>query len=176
MSIIVDTNCFACLFCRSNKEHKNFAPVLEWIVSGRGFLVFGGTKYKDELKKSYRFLRFVGKLKSVGKVVTFDDKLIDDLQVKYEQKIVHPDFDDPHLPAIVLVSRCRLICSRDKRSAPFVTSTDLYPTRFHIPKYYTGLKDVKLLVDSNIDSRLQSYKCQMNKKQREKIYQFLEAL
>lgn len=176
MSIIVDTNCFACLLCRSNKEHKKFAPVLEWIVSGRGFLVFGGTKYKDELKKSYKFLHFVRNLKLVRKVVTFDDRLIDDLQAKYEQKIVHPNFDDPHLPAIVLVSKCRLICSKDKHSAPFVTSPSLYPPRFHIPKYYSGLKDIGLLVDSNIDSRLQSHKCQMNKKQRKKIYQFLETL
>ena len=29
------------------------------------------------------------------------------------------DFDDPHLPAIAQVTKCRLICSDDKRSIKY---------------------------------------------------------
>lgn len=170
MAIIVDTNCFACVFSRNSKDHTDFAPVLDWILEGHGFLVFGGSKYWGELTECKKYLHFVNLLKKAGKVYVCDGSKVDEMQKYYEEKIVDPDFDDPHLPAIVRVSKCRLICTKDIRSKRFVTSRDLYPQRFHIPQYYSSKKDARLLIDANIDSRLMDYRCLLNKEAKEAIY------
>lgn len=176
MAIIVDTNCFARVFCRNNKEHADFAPVLDWIVSGNGFLVYGGSKYKQELRNAMKFMHFFNMLKTAKKAVAFDDNLIDRLQEEFEQRFQDPDFDDPHLPAIVLVSKCRLICTKDRRSFRFVTSPDLYPKRFHTPMYYSGLQDVGKLTDKNIPESLKKHRSKLNRLNKEAIYRFTERL
>lgn len=167
MAIIVDTNCFSRVFSKSNKEHKEFVPVLDWIIYGSGFLIYGGSKYKAELKKSTAFFKIFRLLKDYHKAISFSDALIDKYQRQYEALIQDPDFDDPHLPAIVKASKCRIICTTDERSRPFVTSPALYPKRFHTPKYYTGLRDQYLLCEANIDKRLLSQRQQLNKKEKE---------
>lgn len=169
MAIIVDTNCFSRVFSKSNKEHKEFEPVLNWIIYGSGFLIYGGTKYKDELKRAATFNKIFRLLKDYHKAVPFSDSLIDKYQRQYEAMIKDPDFDDPHLPAIVRVSKCRLICTKDKRSIPFVTSPALYPKYFHTPMCYTGLCDQHLLCEAQIDKRLLSYRKQLNKKEKAKL-------
>ena len=169
MAIIVDTNCFSRVFSRTNKEHKDFVPVLDWIIYGNGFLVYGGSKYKKELVESATFFKLFRMLRDYHKAVPFPDDLIDKFQKKYEAMIQDPDFDDPHLPAIVRVSKCRLICTKDNRSKRFVTSPDMYPKHFHAPKYYTGLRDQDILCDANIDKRLLAYRQQLNKKEKDKL-------
>ena len=176
MAIIVDTNCFARVFCRNNKEHEEFAPVLDWILRGNGILVYGGSKYKRELREAMKFLRFFNLLKSAKKAIPFEDAPIDKIQARYEQRYKDPDFDDPHLPAIVLVTKCRLICTKDRRSYRFVTSPNLYPKRFHVPIYYSGLQDQTKLTDKNIPKSLKKHCCKLNRKQRDALYQFIEKL
>lgn len=176
MAIIVDTNCFARVFCRNNKEHGEFAPVLDWIVCGNGFLVYGGSKYKQELRDAMKFMRFFNMLKAAKKAIAFEDAPIDKLQARYEQLIQDPDFDDPHLPAIVFVSKCRLICTKDRRSYRFVTSPRLYPKRFHVPMYYSGLQDKEKLNDRNIPESLKKHRCRLGKVRKEAIFRFSEQL
>ena len=176
MAIIVDTNCFARVFCRSNKEHAEFAPVLDWILRGNGFLVFGGTKYLHEVKASKKFWHFLRMLRDIKKVFICDCNKVDALQAEYEKMYNDPDFDDPHLPAIVRVSKCRLICSKDLRSLPFVTSRNLYPKRFHVPHFYSGIRDAWLLTDAYIDPRLKKYCCQLNKGAKESMYNIADNL
>ena len=49
MCVIVDTNCLASVFERKSEKHPQFAPVLEWIIFGKGKLIYGGSKYIGEL-------------------------------------------------------------------------------------------------------------------------------
>lgn len=176
MAIIVDTCCFSRLFSRTNKEHKEFEPVLKWVFEGHGFLVYGGTKYHEELLKAGSFLKMFRLLNTFNKLVKFPDKLIDEYEKKFKLMITDKKFNDPHLPAIVRVSKCRLICSKDIESMEFVTNPLLYPKRFHLPNYYTGIKDTHLLVDENIDKRLLSYRCLLNKRQKEKLNTLTNSL
>lgn len=176
MAIIIDTNCLSKVFCSTNKAHKDFEPVFRWIIEGNGFVVYGGSKYFAELKKIGKFIKLFTYLSTLGKAVRFCNKQIDELQQKYEAMISDSDFDDPHLPAIVCVSKCRIICSCDKRSIPFVANKDLYPKRFRIPKYYTGLKDKGLLIDSNIDRRLANKKNKLSKKDINQLNKFISTL
>ena len=154
MCIIIDTNCIADVFNKKSKKHKTFKPVLDWILKDIGKMVVGGTKYKNELRKNDTIRRFVQILRQKANIVILiEDQSVDSWQKKIEKKITHPDFDDPHLPAMVIVGKCHLICSGDLRSVEHVTRKDIYPKNIQPPKYYTRPKNVNLLCTQNIDKR-----------------------
>lgn len=67
-----------------------------------------------------------------------------------KKEITDKDFDDPHLPAIVIVSKCKVICSCDTRSVKFVTLPQLYPKGIDVPKYYTSKRNIDLLSDKYV--------------------------
>lgn len=174
MSIILDTNCFSHVFRPNDKRHTEFRPVLEWIIRGTGFLVYGGTKYLDELKKAGSYVCLFRLLKEIGKVIEVDCSKVNEYQNKVMEIESDPDFDDPHLPAIVAVSHCKLICSADERSIKFVTRRDFYPKRFSVPKYYTGIANKPLLKETNIPKDLKKYKKKLKKEQAEKLLSLLD--
>ncbi len=150
MPVIIDANCLAHVFKRNSERHAEFKPVLEWILRGKGVMVFGGTKYRKELLKAKRYLPIINILKDYKKVVIGDPNMIDHLEEQIKAKIDDPDFDDPHLPAIVIATKCLVICSVDYRSIKHVQSRELYPKGFPIPKYYTGLRNSRLLCEKYI--------------------------
>lgn len=154
MCIIVDTNTFGPVFDSNNEKHAEFKPVLDWVLHGKGKFVIGGSKYMAELKKAKKFLKVFGVLNVYkNKVIRLDTAEVDKEQKRIEAMISDTDFDDPHLPAMVIVSKCRLICSDDSRSIRFVTNPDLYPDNVKTPKYYTGSRNCDLLSDKYIDKR-----------------------
>lgn len=175
MAIILDTNCFSHVFCPKDARHEEFRPVLEWVIKGKGFFVYGGKKYLDELKRAKSFLLIFRLLRDIGKAVEINQEKIDNYQKTVEQKEQDPDFDDPHLPAIVAVSRCRLICSTDDRSIRFVTRKEFYPKGFAVPKYYKGIANINLLKDANIPKELHHKKKKIRKEQADKFMAILEA-
>lgn len=175
MAVILDTNCFSHVFCPKDVRHEEFRPVLEWVINGKGFFVYGGTKYLQELKRTKRFILIFRLLRDLGKAVEVDQEKIDNYQRFVEKKEQDPDFDDPHLPAIVAVSHCRLICSTDERSIRFVTRKDFYPKGFSLPKYYKGNSNINLLKDANIPKQLLQHKKKIKKVQAERFLAILDA-
>ena len=164
MAIIIDTNCFANVFNRKSTNHKEYRPVLDWIVKGKGVVVYGGTKYIEELRKAPKYLPIMRLLREIDKVIIGNTENIDRLQAEIEANRIDVDFDDPHLPAIIIDTKCRLICSEDKRSIPFVRNRDLYPNGIHTPSYYTGLRNKNLLCDNYIHDDLKPL-CKLKKEQ-----------
>nr|WP_294877532.1 hypothetical protein [uncultured Pedobacter sp.] len=154
MPIIIDTNCIANVFSRSSANHENFSPVLQWVLKGKGVIVFGGNKYLQELLLCKKYLTIIRFLKEIGKVHIGNAGLIDQYERENKQLIQHKDFDDPHLAAIVKDTKCRIICSLDTTSIEFVTSPKLYPKRFSLPVYYTNSKNIDLLCDKYVDDTL----------------------
>lgn len=150
MPIIIDTNCFANVFERNSKNHPDFKPVLDWIVSGKGMMAFGGSKYLGELKKAKKYLRIIRLLKDQKKVLVGNQYEIDILQEKISLNFPDPDFDDPHLPAIAIITKCILICSEDMRSVRFVKNSSIYPNGFQTPSYYSSKKNLDLLCDKYV--------------------------
>jgi len=121
MPIILDTNCFANVFSRTSEKHKQFEPVLSWVVEGKGLFIYGGSKYKGELMKAKKYLAIFRLLKEVGKVINKLDVEIDELQKKIEAINDSDLFNDEHLLAISAITKCRIICSEDTTSIQFVT-------------------------------------------------------
>ena len=159
MCVIVDTNTFGPVFDKKNDKHKDFKPVLDWVLHGKGKFIIGGSKYVGELKKAKRYLKLFQLLAThKGKVIKLNDSKVDAEQKRIESLVVDSDFDDPHLPAMVIVSRCQVICSADTRSIRFVTDPKLYPAGIKNPKYYTSCRNCDLLSDKYVDSKYKPIK------------------
>lgn len=172
MPIIIDTNCFANVFSRSSVKHKDFEPVLRWIIEGKGILIYGGTQYRNELKEAKKYLTIFRLLKEVGKVFNNYDHEIDIFQRTIEAKKDDDLFDDVHLLAISVVTKCRLICSEDTTSIPFVTSKKYLPKGVVRPVYYTSNKNKNLLCDKYVDESLKPL-CKTKKTIAERLYKSL---
>ena len=144
MPILVDTNCLGNVFSRKSVRHAEFKPVLEWVRNGSGKFVYGGTTYLNEVPEKY--LRILRYFKELNKVIYGDRDRIDEIEKTNKELITDPDFDDPHLIAIALVTRCKLICSEDKRSIKFVKNRIFYPKGVSPPAYYTSFRNINLIM------------------------------
>ena len=151
MPIIIDANCIANVFDKHCTKHDEFSPVRDWIISGKGKMVYGGTKYEEELKLLSKYLPLIRYLKDVKKVVKGDKSKIDKYQSYVESIRDDTDFDDPHLVAISVVTKCLLICSEDTRSIRHVKERKYYPKTFsRLPSYYTSSNNSNLLSDTYV--------------------------
>jgi predicted nucleic acid-binding protein len=172
MPIIIDTNCFANVFTKTSVEHAEFEPVLEWIIYGKGMVVYGGTKYKEELKKSGKYLTIFRYLREVGKVILGSDENIDAYDESIKTKNIPKEFNDTHLTAIVIETKCRIICSKDTSSVKYVTDKQYFPKHCIPPVYYTSKRNSALLCDKYVDKSLKPL-CKINKKQVKRINRIL---
>ena len=149
MCIVIDTCTFDTVFNPDAKTHLNFEPVLKWILKGNGKLVFGGTVYSEEIKQSPNRIGLVVELRKKRKVIDIEDTTIDELSGKISKKITDSDFDDPHIIALISISKSKLVCSIDKRAYPYFKNRNLYPNR-RVPIIYSSIKHSKHLSDKNI--------------------------
>lgn len=174
MPIIVDANCLSSVFDKTCNDHSEFEPVFDWIINGKGKMIYGGAKYLKELSHCKRILPLINHLKNhKNKVIVLDSKRVDDLQKDIEALVDDPDFDDPHLIAMIAVSGCRLLCSKDERSERFILDKTLYPNGSKPPKYYKSKKNANLLSDSYIPSKYKPSQL-LNKDEREVICSYLD--
>lgn len=150
MCLVLDTNVFGAFFDPESEKHNEFIPALEWVVRGKGKIVFGGSKYKNEMKETNKYIRFFASLERAGKLVRISDSEVDRKQDEVKKMEPKKDFDDPHLVAIVLVSQCRIICTNDKRALPYLKRTDFYKGKVKKPKVYQSKRNSSLLADCNI--------------------------
>jgi len=150
MCIIIDANTFSSVFSEKASDHSEFKPVKDWIIRGKGKLVYGGTKYGDELKAARGYLRLFVEFDKIGKTVKVCAASVDQVQQRLEQLVNDDGFDDAHLVAIAIVSGCKLICSKDRSSYPFLKRHDIYPSHIHRPRIYSGIRNKDLLCDKHI--------------------------
>ena len=64
--------------------------------------------------------------------------------------IPQDDFNDPHIAAIIIESGCRLVCTNDLESIPFIKRREFYSGGKKIPLFYTSKRNAKLLSDQYI--------------------------
>ena len=152
MCIIVDSCALPKVFRSSDKEHKKFQAVCDWIVHGEGTLVYGGSKFIDELTLDHRwFVRFLRLLQDQGKATCADKRKVDARQAKVQAMVTDPDFDDPHLIALVGVTGCKLVATSDKRAEKFLLDRSLYPKGINTPSIFKdSSKHTSLLTTQNV--------------------------
>ena len=153
MCIVIDTNTIPSVLNPKISDHHEFRPILNWLDTRKTKIVYGGTKYKEELEKMPKYFQMLSEMRRAGKVHEAYDDDVDRVQEEINQTTDHKNFNDQAIVAIVIVSRCRLICSKDKKSFPFLTLKTLYPRGFKRPKIYTGSRNVDLLYHHHIVGR-----------------------
>src|SRR5439155_23669807 len=151
MCLVVDTCCLASVFDRRSKNHDRFAPVLRWITNGKGRLIYGGTKYNKELSMVRKFVPIVAELRRGGRAIQVSTREVDSMAQTLKSRIPDKDFDDEHIVALVIVSRCCVVCTDDKRAMPYLTRTELHrEVKLRVPKIYQRRQHDTLCCDQNI--------------------------
>lgn len=150
MCIVIDTNALASVFNKSCDSFHEFFPVWNWIINGNGFVVFGGSHYRKELSKAYRYLRLLRELKNIRKAIEVKQDLVDEKETELLGISSLKTFNDQHIIAIFCISKCRLFCSDDKRADKYIKNKSYYPKGHKRPKIYRSLKNKSLINDKYI--------------------------
>lgn len=155
MCTIIDVNAISAIFNIKDLRHAEFKPVIEWVNNRNGKIVYGGSKYKSELKKLATYLPLITELGRKGKVLVYADDGID-----AKEQLIEADlrargirandkrFNDAHLVAIVAVTKVKIITSNDLSSISFLRDTRYYEHKSHRPVFYTRRRNENLLRDT----------------------------
>jgi hypothetical protein len=150
MCIVIDTNRIPSIFNPKVSDHREFKPVLKWMRSRKKGMVYGGTKYREELFRLRGYSSVLEEMGRAGLVHEIDDKMVDEVEKQLIGKTSHAKFNDHAIIAIVIVSRCKLLCSSDKKSFPFIKEKSLYPAGYEPPRIYSGFGNRKMLYQRDI--------------------------
>ncbi len=152
MCIVIDANAWGPIFNPNNEDHDNFKPIYKWLYHGKGKIVYGGTKYGSELKRSERYLRLFNSFKDINKVIILKKEKVDQEEIRLKG-ITNEYFNDEHLIAIINISGCKLLCSNNTQDFKEILSSKYYLRDRRPPKIYTknSASNAKtLLGDNNI--------------------------
>jgi hypothetical protein len=151
MCIVIDACCVAKVFNPSDEQHSHFAPVLEWVIRGNGRMVYGGTKYSAELGKLRRYLKLIGELSRKGRVIQLPNAEVDVIADNLKSGIGDAKFNDEHLVAIVIASRCCVVCTNDDVAISYLKRPAFYSChRMKHPKIYTSERNRNLCCNRHV--------------------------
>lgn len=156
MCVVVDANTLSCVFKSSNVYHKDFIPILKWILFGKAKLSLGGKLFTEEIAvKQSSFMNFIKELGRLKKIHFFDNSEVDEKMAEVKGCVDDSDFDDPHIIALLIVSKATVLCSNDQRLFKFVPQVKRLSKGVSDPKIYTSIghkPQCALLCDENICS------------------------
>ncbi len=113
MCTVIDADTFA-YFCNKDSElYNDFQPVRDWIENSRCKIVYGGTKYGKHLRDNPRFRSYLAEHEHKGKIKRLCRAEVDSATSIIKGNFSGIDFNDHHIVALVLITRCKLVCSRD---------------------------------------------------------------
>ncbi|MDR6408470.1 UNVERIFIED_ORG: hypothetical protein ABIC62_001860 [Burkholderia sp. 1595] len=137
------------VFDDSNVRHSDFSAIKKWIDDRLGIVVYGGTKYKQELSLTTRYMKLLRLMQDAGKAALINDQAVDKLEVVVNKKTEGTECDDQHIIALLAAARCPLLCSTDARSFGYIKDRSLYPKGSPDVRIYTSAKNKNLLKKSS---------------------------
>lgn len=149
MCLVIDTCTFNSVFDAGSKNHARFAPIVAWLNVGPGKIIFGGSKFKREIRGK-AFLRILIEFERKGKLVRVTDSKVDKVSKEVKDRIADKEFDDEHIVALVIITKCCVVCTDDKRAAPFLKRRELYPKGVRRPKIYHSKAHASLCRNEHI--------------------------
>ena len=154
MCVVVDANTLPILLNPRNSRHSEYIDILNWIIFGKSKITLGGYLLKKEIaEKLSSYLPAIMEFSRFQKVHFIDNDEVERETEKVKEKENNDDFDDPHIIALIIVSKARIFCSDDARSFKFVNDVKFYPKNYSKPKIFTSINhkpQKKLLCDNNI--------------------------
>lgn len=112
-------------------------------------MIYGGSKYNQELKGG-KFNSVLAELGRKGKLVKLPGSKVDKYASDLELRVPEAAFDDAHIVALVAISKCRVVCTRDKAALPYLKRRDLYPKGVKPPKIYQQSGNIKLCCEKHV--------------------------
>jgi hypothetical protein len=150
MCFVLDSNTFHSCFDKSSRDYAEFLPLTKWLYNNpHTSIVFGGTHYRNELRKLKKYTEFLVELSRNRKISEISDELIDKEEDRIKQVVTNKDFDDPHIIAIFCVSGCKILASKDQRADSYIKMKELYPNQ-KPPSIYRNRTHAPLLRSKNI--------------------------
>ena len=147
MCLVIDACCLSNVFIKKDKKHPAFEPVLQWITKGKGRMIYGGTKYNTELGRVTGVLGIVSELSRQRRTVMISSDVVDPLERELKDKIPDEKFDDEHLAALVIASRCHVVCTDDNIAISYLRRPALFTDYCGVtrPSIFRGHKTQKKL-------------------------------
>jgi hypothetical protein len=139
------------VFSGDKTTNSRFYPVLKWIRDGKGKIILGGTKYQKEMR-ACGILGLLVEFERQGRVVHLADAVVDKVCKSLKVKVPDNDFDDEHIIAIAVLSKCRVICTDDQRAIKYKKMKNLYEKGTRPPKIYRNTRHSRLCCEENIVS------------------------
>jgi len=129
------------VFDGKNKEHAKFAPVVRWL-NGGGRMIYGGTKYNAELGRLTKILGLVIELSKRRKTIRLSNETVDQIADGLKARYPDPDFNDEHIVALVIASRCHVVCTDDNAAISYLRRKEVFSAYGGLkrPSIYRGLK------------------------------------
>lgn len=150
MCVVIDANVIPSVFNPDSANHSEFRPLYNWIRERKGKFVHGGSTFKDELGRLSSYLELFLELERTNRSHHADDEEVDRIEEIVKHQISDNPFNDHHIIAIVIVSKCRFICSKNSRHYRYFQLRTVYPTGISIPKIYSGLGSSTILYDRRL--------------------------
>ncbi|MDQ1254438.1 MAG: hypothetical protein QG646_3679 [Euryarchaeota archaeon] len=157
------------IFSTESDDYKEFEPIKERLRKGcNSKIVYGGAKYCNELKTATKYSRIFRFFKEDNRIVELDKEIVDKKQEEVmllvnslkQQNVIfddksRPRFDDSHIVSIAIISKCKLVCTRDQGLHNFIKINLLRKYRFFpksddVPLIYSQLSNKDLLCSQNI--------------------------
>ena len=143
--IVLDTNSFSSVFDQNSSDNVEFGFILRWVLKQEhACFVYGGTKYKCELQKMTKYLKIVNEIKKIGKIAEINTQLIDENADLLKKICTDETFNDEHIVAILNISGCKLVCTKDIEAMSYIKRKDFYSDK-KIPQIYSGAGNKDLL-------------------------------
>lgn len=141
--IIIDTNIFSAVFNQQDQKHPMFKSIYELIYSTpklRSVLVYGGTTYLKEMGygRNGQYLRVILELNKKGRARNIETGLVDARELVIKKLCSDKDFDDPHIVALSVLSKCPMICTDDARSNAYLKQKEFYDKGCKVPIIYSS--------------------------------------
>jgi hypothetical protein len=150
MCLVIDACCIPKVFDRGNQQHPNYAPVLEWVSNGNGRMIYGGTKYANELRKLQTYLGVIAELRRAGRTVELPKDKVDAIANRLKAEVNDAAFNDEHLIAIVIASRCCVVCTEDRAAISYLKQPHFYSCHgMKKPKIYRSTRNENLCCNKN---------------------------
>lgn len=150
MCVLVDINCLPQFFDINHGDHADFAPLNKWVFGKDGFLVYGGKKYKSELKRCRRYLKIILELQRSGRVCELPENLVDCEERRITKIHSSASANDQHLVAIAIVAKLRVVCTLDGGAKQLLRMRVLYPKSVRRPSIYCRKRHSNLLKPVNL--------------------------
>jgi len=151
MCLVIDVCCIPKVFDHENRHHPNYTPVFKWVSNGSGCMIYGGTKYGTELREIPRYLGIIAELHRKGRAVVLPQAQVDAIADALKAEITDAAFNDEHLIAIVIVSRCRVVCTEDRVAISYLKRRQFYSSYgIKKPKIYQSSRNKNLCCDKNV--------------------------